>query len=105
MFMKIKLLIYVGVLLIGLTLGYTVNDWKRDSQDLKIKEALDLILQEQQQFQLKEALAFEKRLKEIKNNERIIHTKEKEIVERPIYINDCIDVDGLSIIKQYANGE
>lgn len=103
--MKVKLLVYIGVLFLGLTIGYTINDWKRDSQDLRIKESLNLILQEQQDFQLKEALAFEKRLKEIKNNERIIHTKEKEVVERPIYISDCIDVDGLSIIKQYANGE
>lgn len=103
--MQRKIIIASVLFFIGMSSGYLINDWKRDSEDFKIQKKVDKFLEEQRQKQLEASLKLEEKLKELKANERVIHTKEKEIVERPIYRNVCVDDDGLSILNQYGTGK
>lgn len=102
---KLKLILTLSVFFAGITSGYVINDWKRDSNELEIKKKLDEFFKEQQDKQLDAAIRLEEKLKELKANERIIHTKEREVIERPVYRNVCIDDDGLSILNQYGSGK
>lgn len=100
-----KIIIASVLFFIGMSSGYLINDWKRDSEDFKIQKRVDEFLEEQRKKQLEASLKLEEKLKELKANEKIIHTKEKEIIERPIYRNICVDDDGLSILNQYGSGK
>ena len=93
-----------GALLACIALGWTLCGWYEDSKDLAAQNERDEIMQKIRANELVIASHVEKRLQELKANERIIENHTREIVNRPVYRNVCIDDDGLRLINSYALG-
>lgn len=94
----------VLLLIASFALGALVNNWYRDSKELEgvkvdvteikkgIKDAADF------------SAKWETQLKKINKDRRASSAKVKTIVERPVYLNKCIDADGLREINAAKNG-
>lgn len=90
---------------LGLVTGWWVNGLRHDSIALSAERAAHQVLQAERARESQVAQIVEIRLQELKANERTIHTREVEVVERPVYRTDCIDADGLRIINAYGSGD
>lgn len=85
--------------------GWLVCTWYEDSKDLAVKNAQEAILKAMRQTESEYAKTLEENLARLKANERVIEKFEREVVERPVYRNVCIDDDGLRIIDSYRLGD
>lgn len=94
----------VLLLIASFALGALVNNWYRDSKEL---EAVKVDVTEIKKG-IKDAADFsakwEAQLKKINKERRASSAKVKTIVERPVYLNKCIDADGLHEINSAKNG-
>lgn len=84
--------------------GYVFNDYKRDSELSVAQEAIRIATENEHEREQRVADVVEQKLAELKANERVIERERIRIVEKPIYNVQCIDQEGLDIIKQYALG-
>ena len=73
-----------------------------DSQTLAAERAAAIAMQHSLNREFESAKVVEDKLQELRANERVIHTREREVVDRPVYRNICLDDDGLFVIKSYA---
>ena len=98
--MKNLLITGLCTFLFGLGIGWTVNDWKRDA------DAKERIEQEAKKKDKKANTAhvastgFEaKRTANEVRYHTVTVTLEK-VVDRPVYLNQCMDSEGLSALNQ-----
>jgi hypothetical protein len=85
-------------------LGYKYNDYKRDSEYSAAKEAAEFVIRAEQNRESEIAKIMNKKLEQLNANERIIERERIKLVDRPIYNVECIDDEGLELIKKYAQG-
>lgn len=100
----IKPYLISGAFVFFFYLGWTLCSWYEDSKDLAAQNERDEIMTKIRANELVIASHVEKRLQELKANERIIENHTKEIVNRPVYRNVCMDDDGVRLINSYALG-
>jgi len=89
-------------LVIGFGAGWKTDSWYNASQVLAERNAIDKSLKV---FAAKESTIskfVEVQLRGLKANERVIERFTKEVTERPVYFNTCLDDDGLRIINAYG---
>lgn len=98
--MILTLLIFLG----SFFLGYKYHSYKTDSESLVALQAAKEVSRVFEKRESEIAKVVEDRLSSLKDNEKIIEKRTREIVERPIYLSQCIDQDGLDIINSYAKG-
>lgn len=92
---------FYGIMLLGC--GYTgwkLHGWYNDSKNLAVLEQTAKIEQDFRTHEQNVATTLENKLKELKANERIINNEKIKIVDRPIYNNTCLDIDGVSLANQ-----
>lgn len=82
-------------LVIGFGSGWKVHGWKTDSETKAITEAAGII-------QRSVADTLEEKLKTLKANERIVEREKVKIVNRDVYRNVCIDLDGMRLVNASA---
>tara|TARA_R110000850_G_scaffold269167_3_gene401064 strand:- start:17537 stop:17860 length:324 start_codon:yes stop_codon:yes gene_type:complete len=94
--------IYAGIAaaVIAFGGGWTVRDWYQASVDLKQVE----LLEEIKEAQREPARLVEKKIQELRKNEKTIVKWRVKVVERDVYNFSCLDTDGLRIIKDLAAG-
>lgn len=100
------------LLIAGFTLSVTAavaGGWKLhslvvDSETLASERAAAIAMQYVMEQEFNAALMLEEKLQELKANEKVIHTRERQIVDRPVYRNVCLDDDGLQVLESYATG-
>jgi hypothetical protein len=82
--------------------GWQLHSLVVDSETLVAERAAATAMQYSMEREFEAAMIVEAKLNEIRANERTIHTVERQIVDRPVYHNVCIDDDGLQLIKASA---
>jgi aspartate/glutamate racemase len=97
--------IWAGVTLLSAMGGWYLHGLVVDSRILAAERAAAIAMQYVMQQEFYAAKALEEKLQELKANERVIHTREREIVDRPVYRNICLDDDGLQVIEAYATND
>lgn len=101
---NIKTISVIMLMMICSILGYKYNDYKRDSEASAAFEAAQLILKTEHERESKVASIVEQHLSNLRSNERVIERERIKIIDRPIYQIECLDQDGLDLIKRYALG-
>lgn len=99
---------YVAALLIGLSVGGTsiwrVQEWRHDAKDKERIEAA----QEVERMRARTADKASSGHEIFKESERVVYQTITEtvdrIVERPVYLNVCIDADGLRSLNSAITG-
>lgn len=99
--MTTKLYLYVLLLTVGFAGGFTVNKWYNGYMQLQAVNLLEAYKQGESDV----ARELESSLQEMSQNERVIEKHTRTIVERDVYRIECIDDDGLRLIKAHATGD
>ncbi len=80
--------------------GVKVSGWFNDSKELATQEKVLELKEEFKRHENSVATNLEEKLKELKANERIIEREKIKIIDRPVYLNECIDDDGLRLLNK-----
>jgi len=89
------------------TAGWVARGWFEDSKDLAAVEAQHALAAEIRKGQAEVSAQVEKRLSELRANERIIDRGVIRGIEKPVYRNVCVppDSDAFRLLRELANGE
>ena len=90
----------VAVLLIAFLAGWQINGWRLAAEKAAAEEARQAMIDAFREEEAKSAAVLEKRLKELRANEKVIERERVELVDRPVYSNVCLDDDGLQLINE-----
>lgn len=97
--MKEILISSLCAFVVGLGGGYTVNDWKRDAADKERIEQEAKKKDEQVNTAHVASTGFEEKRNANEVRYRTVTVTVEKIIDRPVYINQCIDDDGLRILN------
>lgn len=100
-----KIIAAVAVVIIAFIAGWQVKGAFVAKRDLAILEAKNEFIKAYQEGEAHTASIVEKRLQELKANEKVIERERVKIVDRPIYSNECLDADGLFLIERARTSE
>lgn len=93
-----NMIIAVGLaLVVGFGGGWRVHSWKSESEAMTIAKAageVERII----------SSSLEKQLADLKANQEAIQHETKTIIERPVYRNVCLDIDGVRNINAAKGG-
>ena len=95
----------VAVLLISFLAGWQVNGWRLAAEKALAEEARQAMIDVFREEEAKAAAILEKRLKELRANEKIIDRERVQLVDRPVYSNECLDADGVQLVERARKGK
>jgi len=85
--------------------GWQVKGAFLAKEQLGIEKAKDAFMVAYRDAEANKAIILESKLSELKANEKVIERERVKIVNRDVYHNECIDVDGLRLIEQARAGK
>jgi hypothetical protein len=80
--------------------GWKLKDAADAMKERAVAEETKKIHDDFTKLETNVATTLEDKLKELRANEKIIYKESQKIVDRPVYHNDCLDADGLSLINR-----
>ena len=95
----------VAALLLAFLAGWQINGWRLAAEKAAAEEARQAMIDAYREEEAKAAAVLEKRLKELRANEKVIERERIKLVDRPIYSNECLDDDGLQLIERARKGK
>jgi len=84
--------------------GWLASSWHTDSLELSASKAATAAAQAVSATNLEQAEAIQSKLSEFRANETTIIRENVKLVDRPVYRNVCLDVDGLRNANAAKNG-
>ena len=99
---KLSIEAVIALALVGL--GWWLHSLYTDSKELAQLQAIE---QSQEAWEKREssiAKAVEDKLAELKANDKVIERWRTQFIDRPVYLSDCIDADGVLFIQALARG-
>lgn len=97
--MKIFLITGLVAFVIGLGSGWAIQGWKRDSADKQRIEKEAEKKEEHRKQANKASAGFEEKRTANEIRYRTVTVTVEKVVERPVYLNQCLDDDGLHILN------
>lgn len=95
----------VATLLLAFFAGWKVNGWRYEAQIAEAEKARQAMIDAYREEEAKSAALLEKRLKELRANEKVIERERIKLVDRPVYSNECLDDDGLQLVERARTGK
>lgn len=108
--MWLSLLKHWKMILVAITLfgsfyaGYIYSTYQHQSDVISDMIARQDILREYMARESEIAAIVEERLATLSANERVLERERVRIVEKPVYNIQCLDEDGLELLRRYAGG-
>ena len=87
------------------TAGWMARGWFEDSKDLAAVEAQHTLAAEIRKGQAEVSAQVEKRLSELRANERIIDRGVIREIQKPIYQRVCLEPDAIRLLNLAAKGQ
>jgi hypothetical protein len=103
--LAVKAIVALVALSIAFIAGWRVKGAFVAERDLAIVEAKQEFLESYRQAESEFSAALEGKLSTLKANERVINNEIIKIVDRPVYMNTCLDADGIALIERARKGE
>lgn len=101
----VKLLAGIAFTIAIFTTGWQVKGAFVAKEQLGIEKAKDEFVEAYRELEGVQSALLENKLAEFKQNDKIIERERIKIVERPVYSNNCLDADGVSIIERARTGK
>ena len=103
--MQAKLIAVGGAILLSFIAGWKVNGWRYEAQIAETEKARQAMIDAYREEEAKAAAVLEKRLKELRANEKVVERERIKLVDRPVYSNECLDDDGLQLVERARTGK
>lgn len=100
----IKLIAGAAVLAISFGAGWRVKAAFIAERDLALADAKTEFLDAYRTAESGKAQILETKLADLRANERVINNEIIKVVDRPVYLNECLDADGLRLIERARAG-
>lgn len=97
--MKIALITGLVAFVIGVGSGWAIQGWKRDSADKQRIEKEAEKKEEHREQANKASAGFEEKRTANEIRYHTVTVTLEKVVDRPVYVNQCIDDDGLQILN------
>lgn len=94
-----RLVGFFAAVILSFFCGCGARGYYQDSVDLAELQGANKAIAAAMERESKISADLEKRLQELKANERVIEREKIKIVDRPVYQSVCLDADGLRIIN------
>ena len=101
----LRIVSLVVIILIAFGAGWKVKSALIAERDLAILEAKNEFINEYRMNEAGKAKVLEQKLADLRANERTIEREKLKIIDRPVYLNTCLDVDGLRLIEAARTGK
>lgn len=85
--------------------GMRVEQAFTAERDLAIVEAKEAFIDVYQEAESGKSKQLEDKLSSLKTNERIIEREKIKVITRPVYLNECIDANGVQVIERARAGQ
>ena len=85
--------------------GWVVKGAFDDSAELAAQKARETLIKELRENEAHIANILERKLEELRANEKVIERERIKIIDRPVYHNECLDADGLRLIERARTGK
>lgn len=95
-----KIIAAIVVIVVSFIAGWQVKGAFVAKRDLAIAEAKAEFIKIYQSAEADKAGLLEKKLAELKANEKVIERERVKIIDRPVYSNECLDADGVLLIER-----
>lgn len=102
---QLKLIAGVVIIVATFIAGWQVKGAFVAKEQLGIQLAKEEFIKAYQEGEAHTASIVETRLQELKANERVIERERIKLVDRPVYSNECLDLDGLFLIERARTGK
>lgn len=101
----VKIAALVMVIITAFSAGWRIKAAFVAERDLAIMEARDAMIAEYRVNEAGKAQILENKLADLRANERVIEREKLKIINRDVYHNECLDVDGLRLIEAARAGK
>lgn len=85
--------------------GWVVKGAFVDSEELAAQKARADLLKELRANEEHIANILERKLQDLHANEKVVEKAVIKLIDRPVYLNECLDVDGVRLIEQARSGK
>ena len=103
--LTIKLIAGLVALAVSFGAGWRTKAAFIAERDLALVDAKTEFLDAYRTAESGKAQILETKLADLRANERIINNEIIKVVDRPVYLNECLDADGLRIIERARAGK
>jgi hypothetical protein len=100
-----KLIVVICLLALAFGAGWRTKAAFVAERDLAIVEAKQEFIDAYQVAESGKAKILEDKLADLRANERIIEREKYKIIDRPVYLNNCLDIDGLRLVESARTGK
>lgn len=80
--------------------GWVVKGAFDDSAELAAQKARQQLIDDLRDNEAHIANILERKLSELRANEKVIERERLKIIDRPVYSNECLDADGVRLIDK-----
>lgn len=103
--LQLRLIFFGIVMIAAFTAGWQTKGAFVAKDQLAIEKAKDEFIKAYQAAESIKALVLEEKLSELKANEKTIERERIKVIDRPVYSNECLDVDGLQLVERARRGK
>lgn len=82
------------------TAGWVIKGAFDDSEALAIEKARVAMIDQLREDEAHIANILERKLSELRANEKTIERERLKIIDRPVYSNECLDADGVRLVDK-----
>lgn len=100
-----KLIVMLCLIALAFGAGWRTKAAFVAERDLAVAEAKQQFLDAYQNAESGKAKLLEDKLADLRANERTIEREKLKIIDRPVYLNTCLDADGLRLIESARAGK
>lgn len=93
------------IIITAFAAGWAVKGAFDDSAELAAQKARDALVKELRDNEAHIANILERKLKDLKANEKTIIRERTKLVDRDVYHNECLDADGVRLIERARTGK
>jgi carboxylesterase type B len=100
-----KMILGGFIVIVSFTAGWVIKGAFDDSAELAAQKAREALIKELRDNEAHIANILERKLQELKANEKTIIRERTKLVDRPVYHNNCMDADGVQLVEQARSGK
>lgn len=101
----IKLAVIGAVLAVAFALGWHIRGWKAEADDARDERIVQKAVDAYHDSEGRAAQKLEDKLASLKGTRTIVEKQIETVRDRPVYRNECLDVDGLRLIETARRGQ
>jgi hypothetical protein len=100
-----KMILSGLVVVTAFAAGWVIKGAFDDSAELAAQKARTALIKELRENEEHIANILERKLQDLHANEKVVEKAVIKLIDRPVYLNECMDADGVRLVEQARSGK